>query len=107
MQQIHFFFKKINIFRYENPPNPNQIFTSIIRSFIRSILFKNLFTKSPLRFGRDLVRFGEKSTYLGQILPNLNGDLINKFLNKIERIKLRIIDAKIWLYLGGFHIEKF
>jgi len=40
--------------------------------------------------------------------PNLNGDLVNKFLNKIERTKLRIFDAKIWLdWVGaGSHIEK-
>jgi hypothetical protein len=54
------FLQKDDKFSIWKPPKSNQIFVSIIYSFIRSILYESLFTKSLLRFGKDLVRFGGK-----------------------------------------------
>jgi hypothetical protein len=92
-----FFSKKIKSFRYENlqiQPNLSANYTQFASFYLIQIFIYQI-----------SIKIWRNKCILTLILPNLNRDLVNKCLNKIERSKLRIIGRKIWMDVIVFFIE--
>jgi hypothetical protein len=94
-----FFSKKIKSFRDENlqiQPNLSAHYTQFASLYLIQIFIYQI-----------SIKIWRNKCILTVILPNLNRDLVNKCLNKIERSKLRIIGRKIWLNVIVFLLRTF